>query len=274
MVMSISAIVLSVALLGSSLAAMGCRSAGEPGRSVPAVPAAQPAFTAPTDTQASPVVIWVPEWQMYLRDGDVVYDSGWYYSYRAGQWYVSRSDNGPWTAVVTGEARARDQRRPQADARTPGTSARASSLRRQRDGASGREAPRGSVEKTASRVVSVALQHVGAPYRWGGADPRGFDCSGFVMYVYGKAGTSLPHGAVKQYSLGVPVSRSELEPGDIVFFDRLRHNGIYIGDGRFIHSSKTGDVVRVSRLDEDWFERRWVGARRLAIAAGAEIRRD
>jgi cell wall-associated NlpC family hydrolase len=118
----------------------------------------------------------------------------------------------------------------------------------------------------ASRVVAVALALVGAPYRWGGADPRGFDCSGFVMYVYGRTGVSLPHGAGKQYRLGTPVSRKDLAPGDIVFFDRLNHSGIYIGDGRFVHASKTGDAVKVSRLDEAWFERGWVGARRLPIA--------
>jgi cell wall-associated NlpC family hydrolase len=118
---------------------------------------------------------------------------------------------------------------------------------------------------TASRVVAIALAHIGVPYRWGGADPRGFDCSGFVMYVYGQAGVALPHGAVRQYDIGVPVRRQHLEPGDIVFFDRLNHSGIYVGDGRFVHASKSGDVVKVSRLDEDWFDRRWVGARRLAI---------
>jgi len=114
-------------------------------------------------------------------------------------------------------------------------------------------------------VVPLALALVGAPYRWGGADPRGFDCSGFVMYVYGRAGVSLPHGTAKQYRLGTPVARKELAPGDIVFFDRLNHSGIYIGDGRFVHASKSGDAVKVARLDEAWFERRWVGARRLPV---------
>jgi cell wall-associated NlpC family hydrolase len=118
----------------------------------------------------------------------------------------------------------------------------------------------------ASRVVALALAQVGAPYRWGGADPRGFDCSGLVMYVYGRAGVSLPHGTAKQYRLGTPVSRNDLAPGDIVFFDRLNHSGIYIGDGRFVHASKTGDAVKVSRLDDAWWERRWVGARRLPTA--------
>jgi cell wall-associated NlpC family hydrolase len=128
--------------------------------------------------------------------------------------------------------------------------------------------------ETASRIVALALAHVGAPYRWGGADPRGFDCSGFVMYVYRQAGVSLPHGAVKQYRFGTSVSRKHLAPGDIVFFDRLNHSGIYIGDGRFVHASKSGDAVKVSRLDEAWFERRWVGARRLLVADRQALSED
>ena len=112
------------------------------------------------------------------------------------------------------------------------------------------------------RIVTIALQYVGSPYARGGASPAGFDCSGFVMYVYGRAGLSLPHSAVKQYRLGSAASRAELKPGDIVFFDHLRHSGIYIGDGKFVHASKSGDFVKVSRLDEAWFRSRWAGARR------------
>jgi cell wall-associated NlpC family hydrolase len=114
-----------------------------------------------------------------------------------------------------------------------------------------------------SRVVSTALKHVGAPYARGGSSPAGFDCSGFVMFVYARAGLSLPHSAEKQYRLGSAVPRDELQPGDIVFFDRLGHSGIYIGNARFVHATKPGDVVKVSRLDEDWYRHRWVGARRL-----------
>jgi cell wall-associated NlpC family hydrolase len=114
-----------------------------------------------------------------------------------------------------------------------------------------------------SRVVSIALKHVGAPYARGGASPAGFDCSGFVMFVYGRVGIALPHSAEKQYRMGAAIARSKLEPGDIVFFDRLGHSGIYVGQSRFVHATKPGDVVKVSSLDEDWYRRRWVGARRV-----------
>src|SRR5882724_6484996 len=112
-------------------------------------------------------------------------------------------------------------------------------------------------------VVALAKQHVGAPYRWGGSSPSGFDCSGLVRYVYAQVGVDLPHNAAKQYELGAPVAREDLQPGDIVFFDRLRHNGIYIGDGRFIHARQTGKRVAVAGLDEAWYAERWVGARRI-----------
>jgi peptidoglycan DL-endopeptidase CwlO len=114
-----------------------------------------------------------------------------------------------------------------------------------------------------SRVVSTSLKYIGVPYEWGGTSPAGFDCSGFILFVYAQSGVSLPHGVAKQFRLGSAVSRDELEPGDLVFFDRLRHAGIYIGAMQFVHATKPGDVVTVSRLDEEWFRRRWSGARRL-----------
>ncbi len=112
-------------------------------------------------------------------------------------------------------------------------------------------------------VVGIAMQYLGVPYRWGGADPSGFDCSGFLMYVYAKVGVSLPHNAAMQYGLGTAVSKAELQPGDLVFFDGLGHNGMYIGGGQFIHAPRTGDVVKISSLSDSWYARTWVGARRL-----------
>jgi cell wall-associated NlpC family hydrolase len=112
-------------------------------------------------------------------------------------------------------------------------------------------------------VVGIAMQYLGVPYVWGGASPSGFDCSGFVMYVYAQVGVSLPHHAASQFNYGTPVSRDQLEPGDLVFFNGLGHNGIYIGGGQFIHAPHTGDVVKISSLDDSWYAATWYGARRL-----------
>jgi peptidoglycan DL-endopeptidase CwlO len=111
-------------------------------------------------------------------------------------------------------------------------------------------------------VVGIAMQYLGIPYVYGGSTPAGFDCSGFVMYVYAQVGVSLPHNAAAQYGHGTPVDRSQLQPGDLVFFNGLGHNGIYIGGGNFIHSPHTGDVVKISSLS-GWYTSTWVGARRL-----------
>jgi cell wall-associated NlpC family hydrolase len=111
-------------------------------------------------------------------------------------------------------------------------------------------------------VVGIAMRYLGTPYVYGGASPSGFDCSGFVMYVYAQVGVSLPHNAAAQYGHGTPVDRSQLQPGDLVFFNGLGHNGIYIGGGSFIHSPHTGDVVKISSLS-GWYSSTWVGARRL-----------
>ncbi|HVH50773.1 MAG TPA: NlpC/P60 family protein, partial [Gaiellaceae bacterium] len=111
-------------------------------------------------------------------------------------------------------------------------------------------------------VVGVAMHYLGTPYVWGGSSPAGFDCSGFVAYVYGQMGVSLPHYTGAQWNVGVPVSRGDLQPGDLVFFDGLGHVGIYIGGGQFIHSPHTGDVVKISSLDESWYAATYDGARR------------
>jgi peptidoglycan DL-endopeptidase CwlO len=114
-----------------------------------------------------------------------------------------------------------------------------------------------------ARAAAVATRYLGVPYRWGGASPSGFDCSGFVMYVFGRVGVSLPHNAAAQYRYGRPVSRGNLAPGDLVFFDGLGHVGIYLRGGRFIHAPHTGDVVKISSIWDSWYASRWVGARRL-----------
>ncbi len=113
-------------------------------------------------------------------------------------------------------------------------------------------------------VVSIALQYLGTPYVWGGSSPAtGFDCSGFVAYVFAQVGISLPHHAASQYGYGIAVPREQLAPGDLVFFDGLGHVGIYIGNGQFVHAPHTGDVVKISSLYDSWYAATYVGARRL-----------
>jgi cell wall-associated NlpC family hydrolase len=111
-------------------------------------------------------------------------------------------------------------------------------------------------------VVGIAMRYLGVPYVWGGASPSGFDCSGLVMYVYAQVGVSLPHYTGAQWNMGVPVSRDQLEPGDLVFFDGLGHVGIYIGGNEFIHAPHTGTVVQVSSLT-GWYADTYDGARRI-----------
>jgi peptidoglycan DL-endopeptidase CwlO len=111
-------------------------------------------------------------------------------------------------------------------------------------------------------VVGIAMQYLGTPYVYGGASPSGFDCSGFAMYVFAQIGVSLPHNAAAQYGYGTPVDRSQLQPGDLVFFNGLGHMGIYVGGGSFIHAPHTGDVVKISSMS-GWYASTYVGARRL-----------
>jgi cell wall-associated NlpC family hydrolase len=116
------------------------------------------------------------------------------------------------------------------------------------------------------RVGAEALAFLGTPYRWGGADPSGFDCSGFVWYLYGRHGVSLPRVAEDQARVGVPVARNALRPGDAVFFadaaGYIHHEGIYLGAGRFVHAPHTGDAVKISSLASPYYVRQYAGARR------------
>jgi peptidoglycan DL-endopeptidase CwlO len=116
--------------------------------------------------------------------------------------------------------------------------------------------------QTHGGVVGIAMQYLGVPYRWGGSSPAGFDCSGLVVYVFAQMGVSLPHSSYALWGVGMPVSRDQLQPGDLVFFNGLGHVGIYIGGGQFIHAPHTGDVVKISSMT-GWYASTYVGARRV-----------
>jgi len=118
-------------------------------------------------------------------------------------------------------------------------------------------------------VLFHALMAAGVDYRRGGTSHQnGFDCSGLVAHVYREAyGLALPHNSKAQSELGEAVDRSELQPGDLVFFNTLRmpfsHVGIYVGEGRFIHAPKEGAVVRTESLQARYWTARFDGARRI-----------
>jgi cell wall-associated NlpC family hydrolase len=114
------------------------------------------------------------------------------------------------------------------------------------------------------KVVKYAKHLLGVRYVYGGSSPAtGFDCSGFVRYVYGHFGVRLAHSSFAQFTSGFRVNRRSLKPGDLVFFDGLGHVGIYIGNGRFIHAPHTGTRVSIEPL-RGWYSSRLDGARRLA----------
>jgi len=117
-----------------------------------------------------------------------------------------------------------------------------------------------------SALLALSRRYLGVRYRWGGSAPSGFDCSGFLYYVYGRMGVALPRTTFDMYDAGVPVPRDELRAGDLVFFQTVSpgpsHAGIYLGDGRFIHSSSGAGGVLITSMDHDYYAPRYLGARR------------
>ena len=120
--------------------------------------------------------------------------------------------------------------------------------------------PSHGVSSRAQSALNFALAQLGKPYIWGGTGPTGYDCSGLMMASWGKAGVSLPRTAAAQYAAGTPVSTSDLQPGDLVFFyPGITHVGMYIGDGKFIHASSPRTGIKVSVLAQ---QSSYQGARR------------
>jgi cell wall-associated NlpC family hydrolase len=100
-----------------------------------------------------------------------------------------------------------------------------------------------------ARAAAAARAQAGVPYLWGGDSPRtGFDSSGLVVWAYGRVGIALPHAAPVLWDAGRHVTRAQLRPGDLVFFDHAGHVGIYLGHGEFVHATHTGAPVAVQRL--------------------------
>jgi cell wall-associated NlpC family hydrolase len=117
-----------------------------------------------------------------------------------------------------------------------------------------------------ARVVQYAKRFRGIRYVYGGSSPRsGFDCSGFVRFVYSHFGVPLAHSSYAQFGRGRRVPRRWLRPGDLVFFHGLGHIGIYVGHGRFIHAPHSGTRVRIESMT-GWYSSRFDGARRLRTA--------
>jgi cell wall-associated NlpC family hydrolase len=118
-------------------------------------------------------------------------------------------------------------------------------------------------------VARTAGTLLGLPYREGGALPDGFDCSGLVNYVFARHGVAMPRDVRRQAASGLEVSRGEIAPGDLVFFATTgsgpTHVGIAVGEGRFIHAPKTGDVVRVESMASAYWDARFVAARRVQL---------
>jgi cell wall-associated NlpC family hydrolase len=132
------------------------------------------------------------------------------------------------------------------------------------------DAAAGTRQQKINTVIASAKSLLGTPYVWGGTslEDGGFDCSGLTKYVYAKAGINLNRISADQAKQGYAVARANVQPGDLLFYSfaddgRISHVGIYIGDGRMIHSPKTGDVVKVTDITTAYWENIFVTARRV-----------
>ncbi|AMN31264.1 hypothetical protein BFS06_13590 [Clostridium perfringens] len=104
-------------------------------------------------------------------------------------------------------------------------------------------------EPKVKQLMSEAYKYLGTPYLWGGTTPNGFDCSGYMQYIFRTIGVNLPRVSEDQQNVGVPVAPNDLRPGDLIFWGYPAHHvGMYIGNGQYIHAPHTGDVIKVSNL--------------------------
>jgi cell wall-associated NlpC family hydrolase len=125
----------------------------------------------------------------------------------------------------------------------------------------------GATATKGGKAVSIAMQYQGVPYKYGGASPQGFDCSGFIQFVYGQLGIALPRTTYAQFGAGVQVAQSDLQPGDLIFFScngrATSHAGIYIGNGQFIHADADRGIM-VASLSNPY----WAGVYQAAVRVG------
>lgn len=120
----------------------------------------------------------------------------------------------------------------------------------------------GPATGSARTALNYAFAQLGKPYKYGAAGPDSFDCSGLTMRAWGAAGVGLPHNAAAQYSATRRVAFADLQPGDLVFFDNLGHDGIYIGGGQMIHAPHTGTVVQKATISSGYYRQNFYGAGR------------
>lgn len=129
--------------------------------------------------------------------------------------------------------------------------------------------PKIQTSKVGKKVVRVATSMVGRPYRYGGNNPRGFDCSGLVQYSYKRAGIDVPRNTRYQRRHSYKISQRQLKKGDLIFFNQegkwASHVGIYIGKGRFVHAPSSGKRVRISSLQKRYWRRHLESIRRFNI---------
>ena len=129
-----------------------------------------------------------------------------------------------------------------------------------------------SAASAGSSVASIGKSHIGVPYVWGGTSTSGFDCSGFVGYVFNQVGVSLPRTSADAYGVGQAVSKADLQVGDLVFFTTYKagpsHMGIYVGDNSFVHASSSKGVT-VDSLSNTYWNNTYLGANRVDIPVKA-----
>lgn len=130
----------------------------------------------------------------------------------------------------------------------------------------------GSVSAADTKLDSVVNSVYGTPYKYGGVTTNGFDCSGFTRYVFKQMGVKLARVSSAQYKQGTPVAKSQLKPGDLVFFNTLgknkvSHVGIYLGDGKFAHASSSKGI-RTDQLNSSYYKSKYVGAKRILSKTG------